>query len=70
MRRRLRSKAAEVVVGVEEGDMETGVEEGGGKVEHAVDVALQRPRKHKHVGRSIDCPSHRENGNLTGPSTN
>jgi hypothetical protein len=52
-RRRLGSKAAEVVVGMEEGDVEAGVEEGGGEVEHAVDVALQRPWKHQHVRRRV-----------------
>jgi hypothetical protein len=36
--------------------METSIEEVGGEVEHAVDVALQRPREHQHVRRRVHLP--------------
>ena len=44
-------ETAEVVLGVEEGDVDAGAEEARGEGEHGVDVALQRPGEHQHVHR-------------------
>ena len=41
------------MLGVEEGDVDAGGEEGRGEVEHGVDVALQRPREGQHVRRHL-----------------
>jgi hypothetical protein len=49
-------EVAEVLMSVEECDMETGIEEAGGEVEHAVDVALERPREHRYVRRRARLP--------------
>ena len=38
-------------MGVEEGDVEAGAEEGRGEVEEAVEVALRWGREHQHVRR-------------------
>ena len=51
----------EGVVAVEEGDVEACSEEAGGEVEHAVDVALHRPREDEHVrGRHVRRPYERQ----------
>ncbi|THU50025.1 hypothetical protein C4D60_Mb06t15730 [Musa balbisiana] len=45
------SEQAEVVVGVEEGDVKAGQREQLGQLQHGVDMALQREREHQHVIR-------------------
>jgi hypothetical protein len=39
---------------MEERDVEAGVEEPGGEMEHAVDVALRWAREHQHVSHHFD----------------
>lgn len=46
-------ETAEVVLGVEERDFDAGVDEGGGELEHGVDVPLPWPREHENVHRGI-----------------
>ena len=57
-------ETAEVVLGVEERDLDAGVDEGGGELEHGIDVPLPWPREHENVRRGVHHSGKRQVGQL------